>query len=181
MTKYYSTEMGNRVCYLSMQVHGGVGYMREFNVERHCRDVRVTNIYEGTSQLQIVAAIGKLLSHSIDPLLDEWAAADTGDELAPLKAQLVEVTGLFKQAVDYLKEKERDLIDYYASDLVNMAVYTVNSWLLLRDATLQERKRNLAQVYIAEHLPQVRSAYAVVMTADATPLAAKEAVLEGLF
>ncbi|HEX7588574.1 MAG TPA: acyl-CoA dehydrogenase family protein, partial [Anaerolineae bacterium] len=61
LSKYYATEMGNRVCYQAMQVHGGVGYMREFNVERHYRDIRVTNIYEGTSQLQVVAAIGKLL------------------------------------------------------------------------------------------------------------------------
>jgi len=52
LTKFYNTEMGNRVCYQAMQVHGGVGFMREFNIERHYRDVRVTNIYEGTSQLQ---------------------------------------------------------------------------------------------------------------------------------
>lgn len=181
LTKYYSTEMGNRVCYLSMQVHGGVGYMREFNVERHCRDVRVTNIYEGTSQLQIVAAIGKLLSHTIDPLLDEWAAVDTSDDLAPLRVQIIEASELFKQAVDGLKGKERDLIDYYASDLVNMAVYIVNSWLLLRDATLSERKRDLAQVYLAEHLPEVRSAYAVIIAADETPLAATETVLDMSF
>ena len=56
LTKYFATEMGNRVCYQAMQIHGGAGYMREFNVERHYRDVRVTSIYEGTSQLQIVAA-----------------------------------------------------------------------------------------------------------------------------
>ena len=73
MVKYCSTEMGNRVCYQSMQVHGGVGYMREFNIERLFRDVRITNIYEGTSQLQVVAAIGKLLNRSLDPLLAEWA------------------------------------------------------------------------------------------------------------
>ena len=86
LTKYYASEMGNRVCYQAMQIHGGVGYMREFNVERHYRDVRVTNIYEGTSQLQIVAATGKLLGHALDALLDEWAALDYGDELADLKA-----------------------------------------------------------------------------------------------
>jgi hypothetical protein len=59
-----------------------------------------------------------------------------------------------------------------------MAVYIVNSWLMLRDATLSERKRDLAQVYLAEHLPQVRSAHAVIMAADETPLAARETVLD---
>jgi len=76
MVKYCATEMGNRVCYQAMQVHGGVGYIREFNIERLFRDVRVTNIYEGTSQLQVVAAIGKLLNRSLDPLLAEWQAAE---------------------------------------------------------------------------------------------------------
>ncbi|MFN2243682.1 MAG: acyl-CoA dehydrogenase family protein, partial [Anaerolineae bacterium] len=61
LAKYHATEMGNRVCYQAMQVHGGTGYMREFNIERHYRDMRVTSIYEGTSQLQVVAATGPLM------------------------------------------------------------------------------------------------------------------------
>ena len=105
LTKYYASEMGNRVCNQAMQIHGGVGYMREFNVERHYRDVRVTNIYEGTSQLQIVAATGKLLGHALDGLLDEWAALEYGDELADLKDQLCEETAQFKSATDSLKEQ----------------------------------------------------------------------------
>ena len=181
LTKYYATEMGNRVCYLAMQIHGGVGYMNEFNVERHVRDVRVTNIYEGTSQLQIVAAMSKLLGHAMDPLLDEWCAADYGAELAPMKAQLVEVTDLFKRATDSLKEKERDLIDYFASDLVEMAVYTVNSWLLLQDAQASERKRNLAQVYLTEHLPRIRANGQAILCADSTPLQVRDTILAAAF
>jgi alkylation response protein AidB-like acyl-CoA dehydrogenase len=181
LTKFYATEMGNRVCYLAMQVHGGVGYMNEFNVERHFRDVRVTNIYEGTSQLQIVAAISKLLGHGLDPLLDEWCLHEYGPELAPLKAQLVEVTGMFKRATDSLKGKERDIIDYFASDLVNMAAYIVNAWLLLQDAEVSERKHNLARVYIAEHLPGIRSAGQAILCADSTPLEARGSILADPF
>jgi 3-(methylthio)propanoyl-CoA dehydrogenase len=177
LTKYYATEMGNRVCTMAMQVHGGVGYMKEFNVERHYRDVRVTNIYEGTSQLQIVAAIGKLLGRALDELLDEWTGLDYGPELAPLKAQLEEATAVFKQATDRLKEYEREIIDYYAADLVDMAVYVVNSWLLLQDARLSERKKSIARVYLAEHLPQVHSASTAINAADATPLQVRETVL----
>ena len=103
MVKYGATEMGNRVCYQAMQVHGGVGYMREFNIERLYRDVRVTNIYEGTSQLQVVAAIGKLLNRSLDPLLAEWQAAEYPADMATEKALLAELTGLFDQAVAALK------------------------------------------------------------------------------
>ena len=170
LTKYYASEMGNRVCYQAIQIHGGVGYMREFNVERHYRDVRVTNIYEGTSQLQIVAATGKLLGHALDGMLDGWAGEEYGPELAALQVRLAAETALFKQATDFLKEKERQLIDYYASDLADMAVYLVNSWLMLKDGRISERKRELARLYITEHLPQVQVARQAILQADNTPL-----------
>jgi alkylation response protein AidB-like acyl-CoA dehydrogenase len=181
LVKYYATEMGNRVCFTAVQVHGGVGYMREFNVERHYRDIRVTNIYEGTSQLQIVAATGKLMGHALDPLLDEWAAQDYGPELAPLKQQVEEATSLFNRCIDHLKECERDVIDYYASDLTDIGVIVMNSWLVLQDARQSARKRALAQVYIVEHLPKVRSAAAAIQVADPTPLQVRAEVLASPF
>jgi hypothetical protein len=181
LTKYYATEMGNRVCYQAMQVHGGVGYMREFNVERHYRDVRVTNIYEGTSQLQVVAAIGKLMGHALDDLLNEWAAQDYGSELASLKHQVMEATALFNRCADHLKECDPPVIDYYASDVTDMATYVLNCWLMLQDARLSDRKRAMAQVYISEHLPRVRSAASAIQAADPTPLAVRDAILASPF
>ena len=176
LTKYYASEMGNRVCNQAMQIHGGVGYMREFNVERHFRDVRVTNIYEGTSQLQIVAATGKLLGHALDALFDEWAALDYGTELSDLKLELYEETGQFKLTTDNLKAKERELIDYYASDLADMAVYLVNSWLMLQDGCVSERKRELARLYINQHLAQVQQARQAIMKAENLPLQMRSSI-----
>ena len=181
LTKYYCTEMGNRVCYQAMQVHGGVGYMREFNVERHYRDIRVTNIYEGTSQLQIVAAIGKVMGHALDELFNEWAALDYGPELSPLKNQVMEATALVGRCADHLKECETPVVDYYASDMVDAAVYVVNCWLMLRHARGDERKRAMAQVYISEHLPRVKKAVAAVQAADPTPLKVRDVVLASPF
>jgi hypothetical protein len=169
--------MGNRVCFKAMQVHGGVGYMREFNVERHFRDVRVTNIYEGTSQLQIVASTGKLLGHALDALLDEWASLDYGMEQSDLKGSLIEVTEQFKQATDVLKEKEREVIDYYASDLADMAVYLVNFWLVLQDGLVSERKRELARLYIIEHLSQVEGSRQAILNSGNTPLPMRSSII----
>jgi alkylation response protein AidB-like acyl-CoA dehydrogenase len=163
LTKYYASEMGNRVCNQAMQIHGGVGYMREYNVERHFRDVRVTNIYEGTSQLQIVAALGKLLGHALDGLLDEWAMLEYGEQLADLKSRLIQETAHFKIVTDYLKEKERQVIDYYASDLADMAVYLINSWLILQDGRFSERKSALARFYIDEYLPHIQYARQAIL------------------
>src|SRR5450759_957539 len=171
MVKYYSTEMGNRVCYQSMQVHGGVGYMKEFNIERLFRDVRITNIYEGTSQLQVVAAIGKLLNRSLDPLFAEWEAAEYPADMAAEKATLVELTDVYKAAVDALKaQPDRAKVDYYACDLVDQAVWLTCSWLLLRDTNTLESKKSVARSYIASIAPRLRAAAGIVTESNAVPL-----------
>jgi alkylation response protein AidB-like acyl-CoA dehydrogenase len=177
LAKYHATEMGNRVCYQAMQVHGGTGYMREFNIERHFRDIRVTSIYEGTSQLQIVAATGGLLGYALDPLLDEWVAEDLDENLAGLKSQVEEATTLLKRSIDHMKEQDdRDLVDYYAADLADMAVDVLTSWLALRAAT-SERKRELASVYVSAVLPQFRGRMLALQASDPTPLRAKDLIL----
>jgi alkylation response protein AidB-like acyl-CoA dehydrogenase len=171
MVKYCSTEMGNRVCYQSMQVHGGVGYMREFNIERLFRDVRITNIYEGTSQLQVVAAIGKLLNRSLDPLLAEWSTASYPEDMAPEKAMLIELTDVFGRSVDALKaQSDRAKVDYYACDLVDQAVWLVCGWLLLRDTNVSESKKSVARAYVASIAPRLRAAAEIVTAANSVPL-----------
>jgi hypothetical protein len=178
LAKYHATEMGNRVCYQAMQVHGGTGYMNEFNVERHYRDMRVTSIYEGTSQLQVVAATSGLLGHSLDGLLAEWAAQDYGTRLAGPKSQLEEATALLSRTIDHMKELEdREMIDYYAADLADMAVYVVNGWLTLQDARRSERKEGLARIYISETLPEFRGRMVKLQEADPTPVRARELIL----
>jgi alkylation response protein AidB-like acyl-CoA dehydrogenase len=183
LTKYYVTEMGNRVCFKAMQIHGGVGYMREFNVERHYRDIRVTNIYEGTSQLQIVAAIGKLMGHALDELLDGWEQQDYGPELAPLKGQVQQATAVFNRCVDHIKECDRDVIDYYSSDLTDMAVIVINCWLMLQDAhrAPDPRKQAMARVFVSEHISEMQRASAAIQAADPTPLQVRDEIFSSPF
>jgi alkylation response protein AidB-like acyl-CoA dehydrogenase len=178
LAKYHATEMGNRVCYQAMQVHGGTGYMREFNIERHYRDIRVTSIYEGTSQLQVVAATGPLMGHALDGLLDDWANQDYGPELDGLKRQVEEATALLNRTIDHMKEADdRALIDYYASDLSDLAVDVLTSWLALRDARTSERKQELARVYIGETLPKSRGRVAMLQALEPAPVQFHETVL----
>jgi alkylation response protein AidB-like acyl-CoA dehydrogenase len=178
LVKYHASEMGNRVCYQAMQIHGGTGYMREFNVERHFRDIRVTSIYEGTSQLQIVAATGGLLGHTLDGLLDQWASEDYGSELADLKKRVNEATALLNRSIDHLKEQDdRSMIDYYAADLADMALYILTSWMALRQAQSAERKRELARTYIGETLPKFGGRLAAIQASDPSPLEAKDLIL----
>jgi 3-(methylthio)propanoyl-CoA dehydrogenase len=183
LSKYYATEMGNRVCYKGMQVHGGVGYMREFNAERHYRDVRITNIYEGTSQLQVVAALGKMVGRGLDVLLDAWAALPTPAGLEGTRASLDEATASFKQACDKLHAAERDAADFLGADLMDMAAAVVNCWLFLRDAAsaavpeARERKTAMARAYAAEHLPKAMASGRIVLAGDLAAIEAKESIL----
>jgi alkylation response protein AidB-like acyl-CoA dehydrogenase len=177
IVKYYSTEMGNRVCFQAVQIHGGVGYMREFKVERLMRDQRVTNIYEGTSQLQVVAATGKLLGHALDPLLHSWMDIAAGSELAEERATLEGATELLQKAIDHLKGQDRAVIDFYASDLVDMAAWTICSWLLLRDAALLPHKADLFRAYLADVLPKIRVAGALVLESSTAILGTKKSLL----
>ena len=164
--------------------------MREFQIERHFRDVRVTNIYEGTSQLQIAAATGPLLGHALDGLLADWAGQDYGPELAGLKARVDQTTALFQRAIDHMKEQDdRALVDYYALDLADMAVTVLTAWLALREASPHEagsangrpaaRKRELARVYLADALPRFQASLTRVQASDPAPLEARDIVLDG--
>ena len=95
---------------------------------------------------------------------------DYGVELSDLKDRLIEKTFKFKNVTDTLKEKEREVIDYYASDLADMAVYLVNSWLILKDGCVSERKRELVRSYINEHLSKVEGAQQAILNAGIVSL-----------
>jgi len=61
MAKLYASEMASRVANKALQIHGGQGYSKEFDAERHVRDARITEIYEGTSEIQRMIISGNLL------------------------------------------------------------------------------------------------------------------------
>jgi len=146
--KACATEMANRVTYDSLQIHGGSGYMRDFAVERHTRDARITNIYEGTTQLQVVAAIGGVLGGALAERLDEyddWDLSATPELLERLRAtrhQLDEAVTVVRQAGD---ERFRD---FHGRRLVEMGIDLVCGYLLLRDAQRDTRKLLVARHFI---------------------------------
>ena len=90
----------------------------------------------------------------------------------------IEIKMLSVNRIDHMKEQDdRALIDYYAVDLADMAIYVLTSWLTLRDAKHAERKRELARVYISEILPRFRGKMALIQASDPAPVQARELVL----
>ncbi|MHC4719790.1 MAG: acyl-CoA dehydrogenase family protein, partial [Planctomycetota bacterium] len=122
MSKYYCSEMCNRVAYDSLQVLGGSGYMRDYACERHARDARITTIYEGTSQLQIVAAVRGVCSRTADKLLGELAEGDYVGEVKDLLEQLAKGAEQLKEAVAFVKEQGNEYMNLFGRALVDIGI-----------------------------------------------------------
>jgi 3-(methylthio)propanoyl-CoA dehydrogenase len=148
LCKACSTEMANRVTYDSLQVHGGSGYMRDFAVERHARDARITNIYEGTTQLQVVAAIGGVLGGSLADRLDEYDAWDLSATPELLDRLRAARTRLEKAVADVKETGDERFRDYHARRLVEMGTDVICGYLLLRDAQRDAQRLLAARHYI---------------------------------
>jgi hypothetical protein len=167
MCKAFSTEMANRVAYDAIQVHGGSGYMRDFAVERHARDARITNIYEGTTQLQIVAAIGGVLGGTLAGRLDELDGGDyasTPELLADLRVQRAQLEQTIERIRDVGEERFRD---YHARRLVEAGTDVVCGYLLARDAQIDARKLLVARHFV--EAARARVAAAAARVAESRP------------
>jgi len=145
ISKLYASEIANEVAYDAIQIQGGTGYMREFNVERHYRDARITNIYEGTSQLQVVAAIGGVLTQTLETEFERlFKLVEDAAEKQYLPA-LKECHQRLNEAIDFVKTRnDRDYTAFYARKLVEMATDLYIGLQLLYYARFNEHKKLIA-------------------------------------
>ncbi|HDP68458.1 MAG TPA: acyl-CoA dehydrogenase [Candidatus Marinimicrobia bacterium] len=150
LTKFTATEMANRAAYDAVQIHGGCGYMKDFPVERLARDARITNIYEGTTQLQVVAAIGGVINNV---LAQEWENLQKFN-IKELSAEKERVLGFGEQLQAIVSEvttvKDRDFHDYVANYLVAIASIAYRNVLFLPVAEQFAGKRELFRFFLNE-------------------------------
>jgi 3-(methylthio)propanoyl-CoA dehydrogenase len=135
MSKYICSEMCNTVAYDSIQVLGGSGFMRDYASERHARDARITTIYEGTSQLQVVAAVRGVCSGTAEKYLEELAAGHYEPQFADLLATLAQGTETMKKCVAAVKERGVEYMDLWGRPLVDTAMDLINGYLFLQLAS----------------------------------------------
>lgn len=135
LAKGMSSEFANQNAYDSIQVHGGSGFMRDYTCERLYRDARITSIYEGTTQLQVVAAIRYVTNKAYSAMLSEFDFGVLTNELIPLKDRIMAINSKLDLATDMVTEpKNQEYVDFHARGLMEMASFCVMSSLLLRDA-----------------------------------------------
>ena len=148
MAKGMSSEYCNQNAYDCIQVHGGSGFMKDYACERIYRDARITSIYEGTTQLQVVAAIRHVTTGTYMTLINGYNEVEVRPELQPLKDRLVTMTAKYQEAVeDVTVANEQAYTDFMARRLVEMAGNIVMGYLLLLDAQRNESFQRSAAVY----------------------------------
>ncbi len=157
ITKYTLAEGANKITYDALQIHGGTGYMREFHVEQLARDARITNIYEGTSQMQIVAASGGVLNDVLGDIFEKNEKREFKGGLTKLSTHLKEIRQLFLASLQYvLEKKDIGFQEVAAKDLVEMYSYLRIGYLLLEEAETEPRKVFIANRYIVNALANAR-------------------------
>lgn len=151
MIKYYASEMCNRVTYDAIQIFGGSGYMRDYPIERLYRDARITTIYEGTSQLQIIGAVGGIVSGLFFKMLEDKMKNGYPKSFKPLTEKVAACVEDLKQAVAFVKEQNDHVCtDYHARRIVDMAAETLMSVLLLENAKTSDRQFSTARRFVEE-------------------------------
>ncbi|MEG1721539.1 MAG: Acyl-CoA dehydrogenase C-terminal domain-containing protein [Bacteroidales bacterium] len=150
LAKGLSSEYANQNAYDAIQIHGGSGFMKDYACERIYRDARITSIYEGTTQLQVVAAIRHVTTGTYLAQLRTYAEKSVKPELEPLKTRLIALTDLYEKTVaSVVDTKNNEYIDFQARRMVEMAGYLIMSYLLLNDANKDEKLfRKSAEVYL---------------------------------
>jgi hypothetical protein len=149
MLKLMSSEYCNQIAYDALQVHGGTGYMQDFPVARLYRDARITSIYEGTSQLQVVAAIKGIGNGLFLKQIKEYENVTIDNNLNTLKIQLQEMTNRFEKMCETAKGyNNTEMYDFAARRLVEAAANIICGYLLLADATRCADYATSAHVFI---------------------------------
>ena len=136
LAKGMNSEYANQNAYDSIQIHGGSGFMLEYACQRIYRDARITSIYEGTTQLQTVAAIRYVTNGSYAATLRDYELIPCSEEMQPLLDRVKEMTNKFEACTNAVKESgNQELLDFVARRLYEMAAVCVMSHLLIQDAT----------------------------------------------
>ncbi len=148
LAKGLGSEYCNQNAYDAIQIHGGSGFMKDYACERVYRDARITSIYEGTTQLQVVAAIRHVTTGTYLGLIREYEATEIKESLQPLRNVLIDLTAKYEAAVaSVLEAKDQTYTDFMARRMVEMAGNIIMSYLLILDANRNDAFVKSAEVY----------------------------------
>lgn len=149
MAKGMGSEYCNQNAYDCIQIHGGSGFMKDYTCERIYRDARITSIYEGTTQLQVVAAIRHVTTGTYTNLIEEYLNTEVDQRLEGTKSTIKEMFKAYTETLAKVEEvKDDQYVSFVARRLVEMAADVVMSSLLLLDANRNDMFDKSLEVYV---------------------------------
>lgn len=150
LAKGMNSEYANQNAYDAISIHGGSGFIMEYKCQRLFRDARIFSIYEGTTQLQVVAAIRYITNGTYLNIIKEMLESEVSDDLKALKTRVAKLADLYEAAINKVKEANDQAVhDFLARRLYNMTGDIVMSLLILDDATKSpELFAKSANVYV---------------------------------
>ncbi len=165
LVKMFASEYANQNAYDSVQVHGGSGFMKDYACERIYRDARILTIYEGTTQLQVVAAIRHVTTGTYLKQIREYEKHAINPEFYSFRKRLMVMTNLLENSVARVDEiKNQEYLDFQARRLVEMAGHIIMEYILIIDASRNEMFRKSAEVYLNYSEVEVRKHAAFIKT-----------------
>ncbi|MFI3292704.1 MAG: acyl-CoA dehydrogenase family protein [Rikenellaceae bacterium] len=170
LVKLFSSEYANQVAYDSVQIHGGSGFMKDYACERLYRDARIMNIYEGTSQLQVVAAINGVTKGTFLEMIENYEAEARSEAIAPIAESLKSMRAKLESMIERVETLEKESVGYkelHARRLVESAGHIVISHLLARQATqCEDEYLTSAKVYHKMAFAKVEEAMATIFNSE---------------
>ncbi len=167
MAKYYGSEMSMRNAQGAISVLGGSGFMKDYPCERYLRDSRITTIYEGTSQLQVVAAIAGVMGGTVKDVVDDIVSGlDLSDELLAKLGEVRKLEEELGEAVKFVKNHPdfKTYHDLSARKLVDAAIAVVVGALFVRLAAKIEGKKAALDFWTVNEFARVRGELSKVMS-----------------
>ena len=160
MLKLFASEYANQITYDCIQVHGGSGFMKDYACERMYRDARILTIYEGTSQLQVVAAIKGVTSGIYAARIKEYEAVEVSGELATMRQELIKMRERYESILEKAKElgTASEAFDFVSRRLVEMAGYLIMTNLLVNDAARNDIFTRSARIMTALSKSEIEKA-----------------------
>ncbi len=172
LAKMFASEYANEVAYDSIQIHGGSGYMKDYACERLYRDARIMNIYEGTTQLQVVAAINHVTKGTYLEQIMRYEENVRTEATKAMGEQLVELRKVYEQVVERVESIDKEATGYkefHSRRLVEIAGYIIISHIMLRQAAECEADYlNPTKIFVKYAAKKISEAASYINASDAS-------------
>lgn len=182
LVKLFSSEYANQLAYDAIQIHGGSGFMQDYPVERIYRDARIMSIYEGTSQLQVVAAINGVTKGTFREQIDRYATEQYSEEVASEVKHLQAMSTSLEEMIERVERIEKECNGFkelHARRLVESVGYIIMGYLLCREASLHsEEYLASARIFCRHGASKVQEALTLIMASEGEDVALYKSIKE---